>query len=117
MNEIDRVTAGIATPLCINSPISFHVMPTGVTATDVPSFAAFLGSVPTMSVGSWRTGQHTLGGGQTEFSPNGFGGGGGVVADIFRIHLLWGGGGSSRKYSSPGARPIRWGGVVAECFR
>ena len=31
-----------------------------------------------------RTGQHPFGGGQTEFCPNGFGGGGGVVAEIFR---------------------------------
>ena len=30
-----------------------------------------------------RTGQHPFGG-QTEFCPNGFGGGGGVVAEIFR---------------------------------
>ena len=24
VNEIDRITAGIATPSCINSPLSFH---------------------------------------------------------------------------------------------
>ena len=41
-----------------------------------------------------RTGQHPLGGGQTEFCPNGFGGGG-VVAEIFR-DPYYAGGGSSR---------------------
>ena len=45
---------------------------------------------------SWhhrRTGQHPFGGGgQTEFCPNGFGVGGGVVADIFRDPNSVGGG-------------------------
>ena len=45
-----------------------------------------------------RTGQHPFGGGQTEFCPNGFvGGGGGVVAEIFRD-------------------PDSVGGVVADIF-
>ena len=66
-----------------------------------------------MSVGSRRTGQHPLGGGQTEFFPNGFGGGG-IVADIFRDPSSVGG--SSRNYSSPGARPIRWGGDSGRMF-
>ena len=42
------------------------------------------------------------GGGQTEFCPNGFGGGGGVVPAIFRDPYSVGGGGA---------------GVVAEIFR
>ena len=45
-----------------------------------------------------RTGQHPFGGGQTEFCPNGFSGGG-VVAEIFRDRYSVG------------------GGVVAEIFR
>ena len=59
-----------------------------------------------------RTGQHPFGGGgQTEFCPNGFGGGGGVVAEIFRDPYSVGG----RRRNFP--RPIRWaGGVVAEFF-
>ena len=50
-----------------------------------------------------RTGQHPLGGGQTEFCPNRFGGGGGVVAGIARDPYSVGGG-SSRNFP----RPIRW---------
>ena len=45
-----------------------------------------------------RTGQHPFGGGQTEFCPNAFSGGGGVVAEISGIQ-------------------IQGGGVVAEIFR
>ena len=42
-------------------------------------------------------------GGQTEFCPNGFsGGGGGVVAEIFRDPYSVGGGGSSRNF--PGSK-------------
>ena len=37
-------------------------------------------------------------GGQTEFCPNGFSGGGGVVAEIFRDPYSVGGGGSSRNF-------------------
>ena len=44
-----------------------------------------------------RTGQHPFGGGQTEFCPNGFSGGG-VVAEIFRDPYSVGGGGSSRHF-------------------
>ena len=40
-----------------------------------------------------RTGQHPFGGGQTEFCPNGFSGGG-VVAEIFRDPYYVGGGSS-----------------------
>ena len=46
-----------------------------------------------------RTGQHPFGGGgQTEFCPNGFSGGGGVVAEIFRDPYSVGGGGNSRNF-------------------
>ena len=51
-------------------------------------------------------------GGQTEFCPNGFSGGGGVVADIFRDpYSVGGGGGSSINF--PGSIFCR----VAEFFR
>ena len=46
-----------------------------------------------------RTGQHPFGGGQATFCPNGFSGGGVVVAEIFRdphYSMFCGGGGSSR---------------------
>ena len=39
-----------------------------------------------------------LGGGQTEFCPNGFSGGGGSSGKFSGIHILWGGGGSSRNF-------------------
>ena len=51
-----------------------------------------------------------LGGGQTEFCPNRFGGGG-VIVDIFRDPYSVGGG-SSRHFP----RPIRWGGGLWQNF-
>ena len=60
-----------------------------------------------------RTGQHPFGGGGKPSFTRMDSVGGGVVPEInFPGSIFCGGrGGSSRNVSSPGARPIRWGGV------
>ena len=67
-------------------------------------FSPTCGRMPLPAMSLWpgrqphrRTGQHPFGGGQTEFCPNGFSGGG-VVAEIFRDPYSVGGG-SSRNFA------------------